>query len=133
MKTQIDKLAWLYIKDKQVLMARSKGKEKFYLPGGKREQGESDQQALMREIKEELGIDLIENSLQRIGAFSAQADGKNMDCVVTLTCYKGDFIGDYRPESEIAELAWIGYQDKEKCSLATQKVLEYLKQQGTLE
>ncbi len=76
MKTQIDKLAWLYIKDKQVLMARSKGKEKFYLPGGKREQGESDQQALMREVKEELGIDLIENSLQRIGAFSAQADGK---------------------------------------------------------
>ncbi|URL01633.1 NUDIX domain-containing protein [Avibacterium sp. 20-126] len=133
MKTQIDKLAWLYIKDNQVLMARSKGKEKFYLPGGKREQGETDQQALLREIKEELGITLIESSLERIGEFSAKADGKNSDCIVTLRCYKADFIGDYRPESEIAELAWLDYQSKEKCSLATQKVLEYLRQQGTLE
>ncbi|WP_265757254.1 NUDIX hydrolase [Avibacterium sp. 21-586] len=133
MNTQIDKLAWLYIKDNQVLMARSKGKEKFYLPGGKREPHESDQQALIREIEEELGITLIASSLQYIGEFSAQADGKNTDCIVKLTCYKADFIGEYHPQSEIDEIAWIHYQNKEKCSLATQKVLEYLKQQGQLE
>ncbi|MFA0122432.1 NUDIX hydrolase, partial [Vibrio sp. 10N.261.48.A2] len=41
----IDKLAWIFIKDGKLLMVRSKGKELFYLPGGKREAGESDEQA----------------------------------------------------------------------------------------
>ncbi|MCC4820109.1 NUDIX hydrolase, partial [Vibrio lentus] len=31
----IDKLAWIFIKDGKLLMVRSKGKELFYLPGGK--------------------------------------------------------------------------------------------------
>jgi 8-oxo-dGTP diphosphatase len=47
---EIDKLAWLRIKDKQVLGARSKGKDAYYIPGGKREPGESDEEALIREV-----------------------------------------------------------------------------------
>ncbi|MDP8040074.1 MULTISPECIES: NUDIX hydrolase [Pasteurellaceae] len=69
MNTEIDKLAWLYIQNNQVLMARSKGKEKFYLPGGKREQGEDDNTALIQEIKEELCVDLLPNTIQYAGTF----------------------------------------------------------------
>ena len=50
----IDKLAWLTFKDQQLLCARSHGKHIYYIPGGKREAGESDEAALMREIEEEL-------------------------------------------------------------------------------
>lgn len=42
----IDKLAWIHVVDKQILSTRSKGKEKYYIPGGKRENGETDAQAL---------------------------------------------------------------------------------------
>ena len=50
MKTQIsitdaemiDKIALLYIKDGKVLSSLSKGKDKYYFPGGKREAGETD-------------------------------------------------------------------------------------------
>ena len=30
----IDKIAWLYIKDRKVLSTRSKGKDVYYFPGG---------------------------------------------------------------------------------------------------
>ena len=50
MKTQIsvtdaemiDKIALLYIKGGKVLSSLSKGKDKYYFPGGKREAGETD-------------------------------------------------------------------------------------------
>ena len=55
MSKVIDKLVWVLIKDGKLLAVRSKGKELFYLPGGKREIGESDVDALAREIQEEHG------------------------------------------------------------------------------
>jgi len=54
----IDKLAWLTFKDQQLLCARSHGKDIYYIPGGKREPGESDEAALIREIEEELAVTL---------------------------------------------------------------------------
>ena len=54
----IDKLAFIQIKDRRVLETLSYGKNVWYIPGGKREAGESDEQALAREIKEESGLDV---------------------------------------------------------------------------
>jgi hypothetical protein len=44
MKTpkEIDKIALIEIQEGSILSTRSKGKTKFYIPGGKREKGESD-------------------------------------------------------------------------------------------
>ena len=50
----IDKLAWLRIENGRVLCTRSRGKDAFFLPGGKRESGESDEAELIREVREEL-------------------------------------------------------------------------------
>ena len=54
----IDKLAWIHIEDGRILVTRTTGRKKYYIPGGKREAGESDAQALIREIKEELSVAL---------------------------------------------------------------------------
>lgn len=72
----IDKLARIHIKDKKILVTRSKGKELFYIPGGKRENNENDEQALTREIQEELGVQLHRDSINFFETFEAQADGK---------------------------------------------------------
>jgi len=37
----IDKLAWIEINNKQILSTKSVGKHKYYIPGGKREPGET--------------------------------------------------------------------------------------------
>ena len=48
----IDKIALIYVKDKRILCTLSKGKDIYYLPGGKREKDESDTDTLIRECKE---------------------------------------------------------------------------------
>ena len=45
----------------------------FIQPGGKLEQGETARQALVRELKEELLIDVSEDDLEPFGNFSAEA------------------------------------------------------------
>ena len=42
--TLIDKIAWIRLEDGKVLSKRSRGKDVYYLPGGKREPGETDGQ-----------------------------------------------------------------------------------------
>ncbi|WP_160061100.1 NUDIX hydrolase [Psychromonas sp. L1A2] len=129
MKKEIDKLAWLYIYEGKLLNARSINKTLFYLPGGKRELGESDEAALIREIKEEISIDLIPESIKYAVTFKAKADGQSEDVIVKLTCYFAEFKGRLSPAAEIEEIQFIDYENKSLCSLGSIKVMEWLKQQ----
>ena len=99
--TIIDKLAWIEIQNNSILSTRSKGKEVFYFPGGKREFGETDATALIREIKEELSVELLANTLKYIGTFEAQADGHQLGIIVRMICYSGKFVGELQCSSEI--------------------------------
>ena len=129
MNKEIDKLAWVYLKEGKLLVARSKNKATFYIPGGKREQEETDEQALVREIKEEVSVDLIPGSIQYAQTFTAQADGIKADVNVRLTCYFADYKGELKVDAEIEEIIFIGVQDKSMCSIATIKLIEWLKEQ----
>ena len=102
----------------------------FYMPGGKREKGETDAQALARELKEELTIDLLPDSMKRVGIFEAQAHGKPEGTMVKLQCYSGDFKGTIKPASEIAEAAWLSYSDRDKISAAGKLLFDFLKQRN---
>ena len=95
----IDKLAWVHIKDKKILMTRSRGKDVWYIGGGKREVAESDEQALTREIKEEFSVDLVLNTIRPLGVFEAQAHGKAEGVMVRMTCYTGDYVGTLAPSA----------------------------------
>ena len=63
------------VKDGMVLLCRAKGGKTTYLPGGHIEFGETGRQALVREVKEELGLDsrtgrflgVVENSFTQHG------------------------------------------------------------------
>ncbi|NNJ39228.1 MAG: NUDIX domain-containing protein [Flavobacteriaceae bacterium] len=118
--------------DNKVLCVRSKGKELFYLPGGKREAGESDIQTLIREIKEELNVMLIPESTQLIGAFQAKADEQPSGVLVRLRCYTANYTGALEPQTEIEELAWIAYAERHKVSEAGQAVFHHLRKVGEL-
>jgi len=133
MTKKIDKLAWLYIRDGKLLCARSKNKALFYIPGGKRDAGESDTQALIREIKEEISVDLIADSIKYAATFTAQADSKHNGTVVKLTCYFAEFLGKLSPDAEIEEIDFIDYQHKGLCSLASIQAMEWLKQQNLMQ
>ncbi len=123
----IDKLAWLYIKNKRILSTRSKGKDTFYLPGGKRDDGESDWEALQREIQEELSVDLVQNSLHFFGVFTAIAHGHSNDTTVKMTCYFAEYTGNLVIANEIEEMAWLTYDEKWKSSAVDHLIFDALK------
>lgn len=130
----IDKLAWIYIKDRKILSTRSKGKDTWYIPGGKREAGESDEQALMREVKEELAVDLVTRSIKYLGTFKAQAHGKPEGVFVQMTCYTADYVGVLTPSSEIEEMSWLQSDtDSSILSPVDRIIFAYLKEQNLID
>ncbi|MDQ0379660.1 NUDIX hydrolase [Amycolatopsis thermophila] len=124
----IDKVAWLRVEGGRVLAARSHGKTAWYLPGGKREPGESDVQTLVREVAEELAVALDPETAEPAGVFEAPADGRAD--VVRMTCYTAEYRGVLTPSAEVAEVAWLGYADRERGSRAFQLVLDSLHSAG---
>lgn len=129
----IDKLAWIYIKDKKILSTMSKGKDTYYIPGGKREPLENDIEALTREVKEELSVDLDLNTLKYYGAFQAQAHGKSEGVVVKMSCYTSDYTGELKADSEIAELTWLEYKDLDKISPVDKLIFKDLYDKGLIQ
>lgn len=129
----IDKLGWIYIKDKKILAARSKGKDVYYIPGGKREKGEKDKEALIREVREELGIELIPESIKFIARFKAQAHGKPKGVTLQMRCYSGDFIRKISSNSEVEEVAWLAYKNREGATLMFQLILDWLKERDLID
>ncbi len=132
MAVVIDKVAWVRIEDGKVLCARSRGKDTCYLPGGKREEGESDVQTLVREVREELAVDLVPETVELLGVYEAQAHGRAEGTVVRMTCYTGDHRGTPTASAEVEELLWLSHADRDRVSPATRLVLDDLKTAGRL-
>jgi 8-oxo-dGTP pyrophosphatase MutT (NUDIX family) len=129
----IDKLAWIEIVNKKILSTKSFGKNKYYIPGGKREYGETDEQALSREIKEELSVELHSATLKFIGVFQANAHGHPEDTFVKMTCYAASYTGLLKANSEIEEIIWLSYSDKDKISEVDKLIFDFLKERNMLE
>jgi 8-oxo-dGTP diphosphatase len=126
MTTTIEKIAWLHIVDGRVLSARSKGKDVYYLPGGKRDPGETDIDTLSREVQEELSVRIKPETASHFGTFEAQAHDKPEGVRVKMTCYLADFEGELRPASEIAELVWLTYADRTRVSTISKIIFDKL-------
>ncbi|RAK70542.1 NUDIX hydrolase [Hymenobacter edaphi] len=128
----IDKVAWLHWQGGRILSTRSRGKDRFYFPGGKREAGETDAQTLLREIEEELTVHLRSDSLRYLGTFEAQAHGHAPGVLVRMICYAAAYTGTLRPANEIEEITWLSYQDRPRVSAVDQLIFDWLRGQGLL-
>mmetsp|Transcript_25896 Transcript_25896/g.29814 ORF Transcript_25896/g.29814 Transcript_25896/m.29814 type:complete len:163 (-) Transcript_25896:590-1078(-) len=130
----IDKLALILVTNRKQLVARSRNKSVFFTPGGKREDGESDSQALLRECKEELIIDLTPETIRPYGVFQAQAFGKPEGTMVRMTCYTSDYSGELQPSAEVEELRWIDSTcPHNDLSVTGIMILEDLKEKGLVD
>lgn len=129
---EIDKIALIKIENGKILSTKSKGKNKYYIPGGKRENSETDDQTLIREIKEELSVDIIKESIEYVGTFKAQSDGAMEGIIVKMTCYKANYNGDLIANNEIEEIRWLNFNDLEIISEVEKKIFKHLKDKGLL-
>lgn len=129
----IDKIAWLHLRNGRILSTRSHGKDRYYLPGGKREPGETDQQTLLREIGEELTVALDPTSLAYAGTFEAPAHGHAAGVLVRMTCYYAPrYTGTLQAAAEIAEVVWLTYRHRPEVSAVDQLIFDWLRGQGLL-
>lgn len=103
----IHKAGGIILKDRRLLVTRSFGKDIFIAPGGKLEANETPEQALKREMLEEVAVTIVSDTLEHIGTFHAEAAGKagvqlRMDVYIV-----NDFDGELTPSSEVEELMWV--------------------------
>lgn len=85
------------------LGVRKKGTAKFMMPGGKPEPGESPEDTIRRETREELGITL--GQLTHLGTFIAPA-ANEVGHRVVAEVFVSPYIGGAVPAAEIADLRW---------------------------
>lgn len=103
----IHKAAGVLIRDRRLLVERSRGKEFFIAPGGSIEPGETPEQALVRELMEEFRITVHEDSLSVFGTFTAAAAGQE-DKVVEMKVFTvSEWDGEPTADSEVEEVRWI--------------------------
>jgi 8-oxo-dGTP pyrophosphatase MutT (NUDIX family) len=80
------------------------------MPGGQVDDGENDEECLVREIKEELDADTDKTSLVFINEYVDVADG-DPSKDVSIKLYLGKIVGEPKPSAEIIKFHWLGKDD----------------------
>lgn len=119
----IDVVALVFIQNNQILLTRTKGSLLWYLPGGKRISGESNIQTLVREINEELSVNLRLDTIQYLETIEVQAANQPIGHLVNMKCYSGTFDGEIRAGREIDETGFFGMSIIDKAAPAVKEIL----------
>jgi len=77
----------LIIQDRKLLLAYSRNKKCFYLPGGKIDQSETEAMALCREISEEMNVVIHEDELKYYTHITAPAYGEENGTIMEQDCF----------------------------------------------
>lgn len=102
---EIHKIGAIITKQKKILVVRKHiaGRTEYIIPGGRSEAGETHEKTLRRELKEELGVNLL--SFKYFGTFTETAIFENIP--IHMDVYYVNIQGAPSPKSEIKKLLWI--------------------------
>ena len=123
--------ALLTVKDRKLLLAYSKNKKCFYLPGGKIDVNESAAQALCREIEEELNVPLQVSDLKYYTHITAPAFGEMNGTIMEQDCFLVNKTFDPVASAEIGELRYFSLEEyllQQNTTPNAVRVLEILKE-----
>ena len=107
---KIIKYGLVIIKDGKFLINRKFNTKLFLMPGGKPEPGETIEECLVREIKEEHDVDLIKSTVKFFLDVEDMA-ANEPNTVIFMKVYFGKIKGTPKIRSEIEEQRWFGKND----------------------
>ncbi|WP_414052741.1 NUDIX hydrolase [Macrococcus animalis] len=115
------------IKDNKLLLVKVRDNEKYYLPGGKIETGESDIESLTREMEEELSVKLDASKFAYLDTIIGPAyPDTNHD--VELRCYTYEGLDTVEKSSEITDVQYMDMSDTTNIAPAVQVLIQKLQQ-----
>ncbi len=128
----IEHVSWLYVENKKVLLTLSRGKTKWQLPGGKKDIGETDAEALIRECREELSIELVPESIDFVETIQGAAFGKE-DTKVVINIFRSQFEGKLMASHEIEKISFCSFAEIPDTSELGWNYLKHLRNTGVIE
>lgn len=119
MRTDLVQIALATTGNDRFLLCFARELDQLILPGGSPEPGESDEETVARELREELGpnVRLKPGSLHFLGHFSGAAAGHTKRSV-EIRLYGGAIEGEPKPSGEIREIVWFDINDKDRSLLS---------------
>lgn len=126
----------IVLKNNKLLLAYSKNKKAWYLPGGKIDTGETSLAALQREIQEELNITLDPALIQFYCHVTAPAYGENAHIIMEQDCFIYDLKEKIEPSNEIEDVKYFDctmYAAEPIQVIGVLKVFENLKKDNLLQ
>ena len=126
----------LIIENRKLLLAYSRNKQCFDLPGGKIDTGETVAKALCREIAEEMNVTISEYELNFYTHISAPAYGGENGIIMEQDCFFLHRNIIPQPSAEIGELKYfslIEYLSEINRAPGAVMILQRLKNEGLID
>lgn len=122
----IDKVGAIVIHDRKMLVVREKGMDAFFIPGGKRDGSETDEQTLKREIMEETGASVLSFNFYKEFISAAQASTEKL----RVRSYFCTLDKEPKPSGEIEEILWVSKDSKANLGHALKVIIPDLAKHG---
>jgi len=126
----------LMIQNRRLLLAYSRNKKCFYLPGGKIDEGETAAMALCREIAEEMNITIDQDELKYHTHITAPAYGEEDGIIMEQDCFFLHRNVAPQASAEIGELKYFSLDDylsETNRAPGAVMILERLQQEGLID
>lgn len=123
-KTALPTSGLIAVKNNKLLLAYSKNKEAWYLPGGKIDDGEDSIESLQREIFEELNVELDPEALTFYCHISAHAYREEKNVTMEQDCYIYELNEEIKPGNEIAAVKFFNFESYKSEPVQVVGVLE---------
>jgi 8-oxo-dGTP diphosphatase len=121
------------IRDRRVLMVTARGRDVWYMPGGKIDHGESPAQAAAREAEEEVSVRLDPAALDLLFTVLIQAHGEPDGRLVRMSVFRADTAAQPAASAEVSAVHWATSRDEGNCPPAGVEVLRRLHAAGLID
>jgi 8-oxo-dGTP diphosphatase len=114
------------IRDRRVLMVTARGRDVWFMPGGKIDPGETEAAAAAREAEEEVGVRIAPADLDHLFTVLIQAHGEPLGRLVRMSVFGAESADEPAPGNEVTTVHWATSADASRCPPAGVEVLRRL-------